>query len=99
VAEKLASQQVAARVVSMPSLELFAAQPDAYRHALLPADGTPIVAVEMARGESFWRHLGARGLVYGIQRFGASAPQSALAGRFGFTADAIATRVLEHIKA
>ena len=51
----------------------------------------------MARGESFWRHLGARGLVYGIQRFGASAPQSALAGRFGFTADALATRVLAHL--
>ena len=96
-AEKLASQQVAARVVSMPSLELFAEQPDAYRHALLPADGTPIVAVEMARGESFWRHLGARGLVYGVQRFGASAPQSQLAGRFGFTPDQLAARVLAHI--
>jgi len=96
-AEKLAAQNVAVRVVSMPSLELFAAQLDAYRHALLPADGTPIVAVEMARGESFWRYLGSRGLVYGIQRFGASAPQSALAERFGFNAEALATRVLAHI--
>ena len=96
-AEKLAAQNVAVRVVSMPSLELFAAQPDAVRHALLPVDGTPIVAVEMGRGECFWRHLGSRGLVYGIQRFGASAPQSALAERFGFTADALATRVRAHI--
>jgi transketolase len=96
-AEKLAAQNVAVRVVSMPSLELFAAQPDAVRHALLPIDGTPIVAVEMARGESFWRHVGGRGLVYGIQSFGASAPQSALAERFGFTADALATRVRSHI--
>jgi transketolase len=96
-AEKLAAQNVAARVVSLPSLERFAAQPDAYRHALLPNDGTPIVAVEMARGESFWRHLGPRGLVHGIQSFGASAPQSQLASHFGFTADALATRVLSHI--
>jgi transketolase len=64
----------------------------------LPTDGTPIVAVEMARGETFWRHLGSRGLVYGIQRFGASAPQSALAERFGFTADALAARVLDHTR-
>jgi transketolase len=97
-AEKLAAQNVAARVVSLPSLDRFAAQPDAVRHALLPNDGTPIVAVEMGRGESFWRHLGSRGLVYGIQTFGASAPQSQLAGRFGFTADALAARVLEHVR-
>lgn len=96
-AEKLASQGVAARVVSVPSLDRFAAQPDAVRHALLPNDGTPIVAVEMGRGESFWRHLGPRGLVYGIQTFGASAPQSQLAGRFGFTADALAAAVQAHI--
>jgi transketolase len=61
-AEKLASQQVAARVVSMPSLELFAEQPDAYRHSPTARRRTPIVAVEMARGESL-AHLGARGLV------------------------------------
>jgi transketolase len=97
-AEKLAAQKVAARVVSLPSLDRFAEQPDAVRHALLPNDGTPIVAVEMGRGESFWRHIGSRGLVYGIQTFGASAPQSQLAGRFGFTADALAARVLEHIR-
>jgi transketolase len=98
-AEKLAAQGVAARVVSMPSLELFAAQPESVRNALLPADGTPIVAVEAARGESFWRWVGRDGLVYGIEGFGASAPAGALAEHFGFTPAARAARVLARVKA
>lgn len=97
-AERLATQGVAARVVSMPSLERFAAQPEAARRALLPADGTPIVAVEAGRGETFWKHLGSRGLVYGIDRFGASAPAGPLAAHLGFTPDALAARVLEHVR-
>jgi transketolase len=98
-AEKLAAQGVGARVVSMPSLERFAALPEAERHALLPADGTPIVAVEAARGESFWRWIGPKGLVYGIDRFGASAPMGALAEYFGFTPDQLAARVVAHVRA
>jgi len=62
------------RVVSAPSLELFRQQPDDYRRAVLPADGTPVVAVEAALGGSWWPLVGPGGLVYGIDRFGASAP-------------------------
>ncbi len=98
-AEKLAGQGVAARVVSMPSLECFAAQPAAFRRTILPDDGTPIVAIEAARGESFWRWIGARGLVLGIDGFGASAPIAPLAEKFGFTPDAVAARVLAHVRA
>ncbi|RIL04775.1 MAG: transketolase [Proteobacteria bacterium] len=97
-AEKLAAQGLGARVVSMPSLERFAAQPEAARRALLPDDGTPIIAVEAARGDSFWRWLGPKGLVYGIDRFGASAPMGALAEHFGFTPDQLAARVLAHVR-
>jgi transketolase len=97
-AEKLAAQGLAVRVVSMPSTELFAAQPEAARRALLPDDGTPIVAVEAARGESFWRWVGRDGLVCGIDSFGASAPAGALAEHFGFTPDALAGKVLAHVK-
>jgi len=97
-AERLATQDVAARVVSMPSLDRFEAQPESVRHALLPADGTPIVAVEAGVGGSFWRHVGAHGLVYGIDRFGASAPGSAVAAHLGFTPDKLAERVLQHLR-
>jgi transketolase len=92
----LSSDGVAARVVSAPSLELLAAQPAAYREELLPS-GIPLVAVEAGRGES-WRGLvGRSGLVYGIDRFGASAPYKKLAEHFGFTPDALAKRVREHL--
>jgi transketolase len=93
----LSSDGIAARVVSAPSLELLAAQPAAYRDELLPCD-VPIVAVEAGRGES-WRGLvGRGGLVYGIDRFGASAPYKKLAEYFGFTPDALAKRVREQLR-
>ncbi len=93
----LSSDGVSARVVSVPSLELFAAQPAAYRDQLVPS-GLPAVAVEAARGESFRGLVGREGLVYGIERFGASAPYKKLAEYFGFTADALAKRVREHLR-
>jgi transketolase len=98
-AEKLRGEGVPARVVSLPCVELFLEQPPAYRRSLLPADGTPVVAVEAARGESLRRFVGARGLVFGIDRFGASAPHVDLARFFGFTPDQLAARVLEHLRA
>jgi transketolase len=97
-AAKLAADGITARVVSMPSLELWAQQPEEWRGALVPTDGTPIVAVEAARGESFRRWIGARGLVYGIDHFGASAPAGALAEHFGFTPDKLAARVRKHLR-
>jgi transketolase len=97
-AEKLGGEGVPARVVSMPCVELFLEQPEAYRRALVPADGTPVVAVEAGRAESLRRFVGARGFVYGIDRFGASAPLADLARFFGFTPDQLAGRVLEHLR-
>ncbi len=94
----LRAEAITARVVSLPSLELFRAQPAALRERLLPAAGTPVVAIEAARGESYWPLVGARGAVFGIERFGASAPQKALAEAFGFTAEAVKRRVLEHLR-
>jgi transketolase len=93
----LSSDGIAARVVSAPSLELFAAQPAAYRDELLPSF-VPVVAVEAGRGQS-WRGLvGREGLVYGIERFGASAPYPKLAEHFGFTPAALAERVRAHLR-
>jgi transketolase len=98
-AEKLASGSKPARVVSLPCLELFLRQPDSYRDALIPRDGTPVVAVEAGRGESLRRLVGGNGLVYGIDTFGASAPYADLAVYFGFTPDRLCARVLEHLEA
>jgi len=97
-AGKLEADGIASRVVSIPCLELFLLQPEGYRRGLVPDDGTPVVAVEAGRGLSYWPLLGARGLVYGIQRFGASAPIAALAPEFGFTPDRLAARVRDHLK-
>ena len=94
----LAVQGIQARVVSVPCLELLLDQPDAYQEALVPSDGTPLVAVEAARGESFRSLVGRKGLVHGIQRFGASAPADVLADFFGFTPDKLSQRVIEHVR-
>jgi transketolase len=96
-AEKLHAENVPARVVSLPCLELFLAQPASWRNTLIPADGAPVVAIEAARGQSLRGLAGAHGLVYGIDRFGASAPYTDLAEFFGFTPDRVCARVLEHL--
>lgn len=95
-AAKLHADGVSARVVSAPSLELFAAQDSGWRDSVLPP-GVPKVAVEAARGGSFWPLVGEGGLVCGIDRFGASAPYKRLAEAFGYTPDALAPRILAHL--
>ncbi len=88
----LAKKGVAARLVSMPCLACFEAQPEEYRRQVLPS-GHRICAVEAARGLEWWRHAGRDGLVVGIDRFGASAPEKALAEEYGFTPARIAERI------
>jgi transketolase len=97
-AEKLHAENVAARVVSLPCLELFYAQPKAWRDELIPAESVPVVAIEAARGQSLRGLVGTKGLVYGLDRFGASAPYTDLAEFFGFTPDRVCARVLEHLR-
>ena len=97
-AARLRGDGIAARVVSLPCLELFLEQSVAFRRGVIPDDGTPVVAVEAARGESLWRVLGTHGLIYGIDRFGASAPFADLARAYGFTAEQLAERVRAHVR-
>jgi transketolase len=85
-AEKLAERNVRARVVSMPSHELFAAQPAAYRTSVLPP-GVPRVAIEAAHPMSWYRWVGDSGVVLGIERFGSSAPYEQLYSELGLTVD------------
>jgi transketolase len=81
----------------MPSLELFHAQPEADQLALIPDDGTPVVAIEAGRGESYRGLVGRRGLIIGMSHFGESAPAGKLAEEFGFTPGAVAERVAAHL--
>ena len=94
-AAKLAGENTPCRVVSLPCVELFCQQDADYRRSLLPEDGTLVVAVEAGRGETLQRFVGSGGFVYGIDRFGASAPHGALAEFFGFTPDQLSARILE----
>jgi transketolase len=86
----LADRGIAARVVSMPSTNVFDMQPVEYREGVLPSWCRKRVAVE-AGVTDFWRkYVGLDGTVVGLDRFGASAPADALYRYFGITADHVA---------
>ncbi|MEX2504503.1 MAG: transketolase [Egicoccus sp.] len=89
-ADVLAEQGVAARVVSMPSWERFAAQDQAYRDEVLPPSVRARVAVEAAANFGWERWVGDGGAVVAMERFGASAPAEKLFEVFGFTPENVA---------
>jgi transketolase len=74
------------RLVSMPSTNRFDAQDEAYKESVLPAGVTRRVAVEAGVRADWWRYVGLKGQVVGIDHFGASAPAKVLFPQFGFTA-------------
>ena len=88
-AEMLAADGVAARVVSMPSWELFAEQDAGYRNEVLPLDVPNRVSVEAGTTFGWERHVGIDGESIGLDRFGASAPAPVLFEEFGITVDAV----------
>ncbi|MBI2886046.1 MAG: transketolase [Chloroflexi bacterium] len=90
---QLQAQGVAVRVVSMPSWELFDAQPHAYQDAVLPPGVRARVAAEAATTLGWSRYVGDAGAVVGIDHFGASAPAEVLYQQFGFTPEHVAQRV------
>ncbi len=92
-AKTLAGEGIRARVVSMPSWELFDRQPEEYRASVLPPSVRKRLAVEAAIPFGWHKYVGTEGEVHGIERFGASAPYKDLAREFGFTPDAVAERV------
>jgi transketolase len=90
--ELLAKQGLAGRLVSVPCLQCFEAQDRAWRDEVIPP-GLPVAAVEAAVGLEWWRHTGRDGLVIGIDRFGASGPEKALAEAYGLTPAKVAERL------
>src|SRR5437870_4392088 len=92
--EKLSERKIQARVVSMPSWELFDLQPKEYRDSVLPPSIKRRVAVEAALPQGWHRYVGDGGDVIGIERFGASAPGNVVMKKLGFTVNHVVERAL-----
>ena len=92
--EKLAQLNIQARVVSMPSWELFDAQSQKYRDSVLPRPVRSRLAVEAALPQGWHRYVGDGGDVIGVERFGASAPGNVVIERLGFTVEHVVERAL-----
>jgi len=87
--EKLKTDGIKARVVSMPSWDLFEHQDQSYRDKVLPPEITARIAVEQASTFGWSPYVGFKGRVIGMRTFGASAPLKELQKKFGFTPDAV----------
>ncbi len=92
-AETLAGDGIAARVISMPSWELFDDQPQEYRDKVLPENVTTRVAIEAGATQGWHKYVGMNGKVIGLDHFGASAPINDLFTNFGITAESVVKAV------
>jgi transketolase len=95
--EQLTADGIPARVVSMPSWELFEQQDQAYRDSVLPPGVTARVCVEQASTLGWARYAGATGQILGMRTFGVSAPLKALQQRFGFTTESVTAAALQQL--
>ena len=96
--EQLHRQGISARVISMPSWELFEQQNQDYRDQVLPPHVDARVATEQASTFGWGQYLTATGEVIGMKTFGASAPLAQLQKKFGFTPEAITEAAMKQIK-
>ena len=94
----LRNMGISVRVVSMPSFELFDAQPEEYRMSVLGSADIPKVAVEMGNGDLWYKYVGPNGKVISFDVFGESGPHEELANKLGFSARNIANTVFELFK-
>jgi transketolase len=93
--KRLLDEGIAARVVSMPSWELFSQQPPEYREAVLPPETGARLAVEAGASLGWREWVGDRGGIIALDRFGASAPAGELFRHFGFTVENVVERAKE----
>jgi transketolase len=93
--EKLSAEGIRARVISMPSWDLFEKQPEAYKREVFPPEVSARLAVESASPLGLERYVGPKGSVTGMTRFGASAPYKILMEKFGFTPANVVKRAHE----
>ncbi|TRX52728.1 transketolase [Thalassomonas sp. M1454] len=93
-ANQLTAQGHNVRVVSMPSTNVFDAQDEAYQEAVLPSSVNNIVAVEAAHKDFWYKYVGRKGRVIGMETFGESAPGNVLLEHFGFTVENVVNTTL-----
>jgi transketolase len=89
-AKLLAARGMKPRVVSMPSWRLFEQQDEAYRHRVLPPEIKARISIEAAATIGWSKYVGDRGIAYGLDHFGTSAPAAAIATEYGFTPQHVA---------
>jgi transketolase len=92
--QKLLAQNVRVRLVSMPSWELFDAEPQEYRDAVLSPSIRARLAIEAGAPQGWHRYVGDRGDVLCVDRFGASAPGNVLLREYGFTVENVCRRAM-----
>jgi transketolase len=92
---RLTAKEINVRIVSMPSWELFDAQPRSYRDALLPPSVRARLAVEAGASQGWCKYAGDEGDVIGVDRFGASAPGEVVMREYGFTVENVCERAME----
>ena len=95
--EHLRAEGIKARVVSMPSWELFERQSEDYRESVIPTEVTARVSVEQASTLGWAQYVGPTGHSIGMETFGASAPLKELQRKFGFTPETVVTAVKQQL--
>lgn len=92
--QKLIENKIKVRIVSMPSWEMFEAQPQSYRDSVLPPSVRARLAVEAGATQGWCKYVGDEGGVIGVDCFGASAPETVMMREYGFTVDNVCARAM-----
>ncbi len=98
VYNRLFAEGISSRVINMASWGLFERQSDEYKESILPKNLTLRISIEAASPFGWERYTGNSKHIFGINRFGASAPYNVLAEKFGFTVDDLTRKVMDIIK-
>ena len=94
----LEKEGIKARVISVPSMEVFDRQPAEYRKEILPVAVKARLAVEAAHPMPWYKYVGSDGSILGMESYGASAPYEALYKKFGFTTENVVARAKALLK-
>ncbi len=97
-AKKLTEQSKKIRVVSMPATDIFDKQDVAYKESVLPENITARLAIEAGRSDTWYKYVGLKGEILGVDSFGASAPAEEVFAEFGFTEQNVIRIIINLLK-